>query len=160
LKVTDSMTFARNLLPDPVFFFENHGLTLKGPRAAKWKTTTCNFHGGSDSMRVNVATGAWVCMSCGEKGGDVLAYEIKDSGREFVDAAKALGCWVHDGRPPVQIKPSPLSPRLALSVMAFESTITAMAACNVANGVELTDIDRARLMVAANRINRLSEAFA
>lgn len=154
------MPFDRALLPDPAAYFENKGLTLKGPRSAKWKTTTCNFHGGSDSMRVNVATGAWVCMSCGEKGGDVLAYEIKDSGREFVDAAKALGCWVDDGRPPVATKPTPLSPRLALSVMAFESTLTAVAAGNVANGVTLTDADRARLMVAANRINRLVEAFA
>ena len=154
------MTFARNLLPDPVSYFENQGLILKGPRSAKWKTTACNFHGGSDSMRVNVATGAWVCMSCGEKGGDVLAYEIKAGGREFVDAAKALGCWVDDGRPPVQAKPTPLSPRLALSVLAFESTLTAVAAGNVANGVPLTDADRARLLVAANRINRLVEGFS
>jgi hypothetical protein len=154
------MTFDRTLLPDPTAYFENRSLTLKGPRSAKWKTTTCNFHGGSDSMRVNVATGAWVCMSCGEKGGDVLAYEIKDSGREFVDAAKALSCWVDDGRPQLQTKPTPLSPRLALSVMAFESTLAAVAAGNVANGVTLTDTDRARLMVAANRINRLVEAFA
>ena len=154
------MMFDRNLLPEPATYFESRGLTLKGPRTAKWKTTTCNFHDGSDSMRVNIATGAWVCMSCGEKGGDVLAYEIKDGGREFVDAAKALGCWVDDGRPPVATKPTPLSPRLALSVMAFESTLAAVAAGNVAHGVALTDTDRARLMVAANRINRLVEAFA
>ena len=154
------MPFDRTLLPDPVTYFENQGLPLKGPRSAKWKTTTCNFHGGSDSMRVNVTMGAWVCMSCGEKGGDVLAYEIKGSGREFVDAAKALGCWVDDGRPPVVTKQTPLSPRLALSVMAFESTLAAVAAGNVANGVTLTDADRARLRVAANRINRLVEAFA
>ena len=154
------MPFDRSLLPDPVSYFENQGLTLKGPRSAKWKTTTCNFHGGSNSMRINVASGAWVCMSCGEKGGDVLAYEIKDSGREFVDAAKALNCWVDDGRPQVHTKPTPLSPRLALSVMAFESTLAAVAAGNVAHGVTLTDADRARLMVAANRINRLVEAFA
>lgn len=154
------MPFDRTQLPDPATYFESQGLPLKGPRAAKWKTTTCNFHGGSDSMRVHVATGAWVCMSCGEKGGDVLAYEIKESGREFVDAAKALGCWVDDSRPQVATKPAPLSPRLALSVMAFESTLAAVAAGNVANGVTLTDADRARLMVAANRINRLVEAFA
>ena len=154
------MSFNRNALPSPVDYFEMQGMRLKGPHSAAWKTTNCNFHGGSDSMRVNVATGAWVCMSCGEKGGDVLAYEIAASGRDFVDAAKALGCWVDDGRPPVQTKPTPLSPRLALSVMAFESTLTAVAAGNVANGVTLTDADRARLMVAANRINRLVEAFA
>ena len=44
--------------------------------------------------------------------------------------------------------------------MAFESTLAAVAAGNVANGVSLTDADRARLMVAANRIHRLVEAFA
>ena len=153
------MPFDRNLLPDSVTYFENQGLVLKGSRSAKWKTTACNFHGGSDSMRINVSTGTWVCMSCGEKGGDVLAYEIKDGGRQFVDAAKALGCWVDDGRLQVQTKPTPLSPRLALSVMAFESTLAAVAAGNVANGVTLTDVDRARLIVAANRINRLVEAF-
>jgi hypothetical protein len=154
------MSFNRNVLPSPADYFELHGLRLKGPHSAKWKTTNCNFHGGSDSMRVNVATGAWVCMNCHVKGGDVLAYEMTASGRDFVDAAKALGCWVDDGRPPVQTKPTPLSPRLALSVMAFESTLAAVAAGNVANGVMLTDADRARLMVAANRINRLVEAFA
>ena len=153
------MTFDRNLLPDPTAYFENQGLILKGPPRAKWKTTACTFHGGSDSMRINVTSGAWVCMSCGEKGGDVLAYEIKDSGKEFVDAAKALCCWLDDGRPPVAIKPTPLSPRQALSVMAFESTVIAVTAGNVAQGVILTDADRARLMVAANRINRLVEAF-
>lgn len=153
------MSFDRTLLPDPGTYFENQGLILKGPRSAKWKTTACNFHGGSDSMRVNVATGAWVCMSCGEKGGDVLAYEIKAGGREFVDAAKALGCWVDDGRPPVKTKPTPLTPRLALSVLAFESTLTAVAADNLAYGVALTDADRARLRLAANRMNRLAEAF-
>ena len=154
------MTFDRNHLPDPVTYFENQGLILKGPRSAKWKTTTCNFHGGLDSLRVNIASGAWVCMSCGEKGGDVLAYEMKDGGKEFVDAAKALGCWIDDGRPPVATKPTPLSPRLALSVMAFESTLAAVAAGNMPNGVALTDTDRARLLVAANRINRLVEAYA
>ena len=154
------MTFDRTHLPDPATYFENQGLTLKGPRSAKWKTTTCNFHGGLDSLRVNIASGAWVCMSCGEKGGDVLAYEMKDGGKEFVDAAKALGCRIDDGRAPVTTKPTPLSPRLALSVMAFESTLIAVAAGNVANGVALTDADRARLLVAANRINRLVEAFA
>lgn len=154
------MSFDRNQLPDPVTYFEDRGLTLKGPRSAKWKTIACRFHGGSDSMRVNVATGAWVCMSCGAKGGDVLSYEMQSNGSEFIDAAKALGCWVDDGRLPATTKPTPLSPRQALSVMAFEANLTAVAAGNVANGMILPDADRARLMVAANRINRLVEAFA
>lgn len=151
------MGFKRDLLPEPVAYFEQQGLQLKGP--GKWGTTRCEFHGGSDSMRVNRVSGAWVCMSCGAKGGDVLAYEIQRHGTEFVAAAKALGAWVDDGRAPISTKPTPLTPRQALSVMAFESTLAAVAAGNIANGMSLTDADRARLMVAANRINRLVEAF-
>ena len=45
-----------------------------------------------------------------------------------------------------------LSPRLALSVMVFEARLAAVAAGNVADDFMLTDTDRARLMVAANRI--------
>lgn len=153
------MSFNRALLPDPTVYFEGRGLVLMGPRSSKWKTTRCEFHGGSDSMRINIATGAWVCMSCGAKGGDVLAYEINLEGRDFIDAAKCLGCWEDDGRPQVISRPTPLSPRMALSVMAFESTLAAVAAANVSNGVVLTDQDRNRLMLAANRINSLVEAF-
>ena len=153
------MGFDRNLLPDASAYFENQGLQLIGSTNAKWKTTACNFHGGSDSMRVHVASGAWVCMSCGEKGGDVLAYEIKDSGSEFVAAAKALGCWVDDGRPQRQVMPTPLSPRLAVSVMSFESTFVVVVAGNLINGKNPTGADLARLILATNRINRLAEAF-
>lgn len=152
------MSFDRNLLPEPISYFESKGLKMSGPARSKWKTTDCTFHGGN-SMRVNVTSGAWVCMNCGEKGGDVLAYEIKTSGNDFVEAAKHLGAWVEDGRQSVQQKPTPLSPRQALSVMAFEATLIAVAAGNVANGVSLTDVDQARVMVASNRITRLVEAF-
>ena len=154
------MAFDRNLLPDATAYFEEQGLKLAGPRRAKWKTTTCTFHGGSDSMRVNTSTGAWVCMSCGEKGGDVLAYEIAVTGADFVAAAKAIGAWVDDGKPYKPQKPTPLSPRAALSAMAFEATLTAIAAGNIAKGVLLTDADRSRLMTAAGRINRMVEVFA
>ena len=154
------MAFDRTLLPDATGYYEAQGLKLTGPRRAKWKTTTCNFHGGSDSLRVNTVTGAWVCMSCGEKGGDVLAYEIAVTGADFVAAAKAIGAWVDDGKPYKPQKPTPLSPRAALSAMAFEATLTAIAAGNVAKGVLLTDADRSRLMTAAGRINRMVEVFA
>jgi len=111
-------------------------------------------------MRIKVATGAFVCMNCGVKGGDVLAYEIKDTGRNFVDAAKALGCWVDDGRRQVKAKPTPLSPRAALEVLSFEATLAAVAAGNVANGIAMSDVDLSRLMICANRINRIAEGFA
>ena len=153
------MTFDRKLLPDPVSYFENQGLKLTGPRSAKWKTTACRFHDGSDSMRVNTASGAWVCMSCGVKGGDVLAYELAVTGADFIEGAKAIGAWIDDGRHHAPQKPTPLSPRAALSAMAFEATLTAIAAGNVAKGVVLTDADRSRLMQAAGRISRMVEVF-
>ena len=155
------MTLNRDLLPEPATYFENQGLKLSGPRSAKWKTTECRFHGGSDSMRVNTTTGAWVCMAgCGARGGDVLAYEMATGGLGFIEAAKALGAWVDDGKPPTQLKPTPISSRAALSVLAFEGTLTAIAAGNIAKGVNLTDADRARVPRAAGRINKIAEVFA
>ena len=153
------MSFDRTLLPEPTTFYENQGLKLTGPRSAKWKTTACIFHGGSDSMRVNTASGAFVCMSCGAKGGDVLAYEMQSTGADFVKAAKELGAWIDDGKPHTPHKAAPLGPRAALSVMGFESTLVAVAAGNIAQGVALTDVDRARLMTAVGRINLLVESF-
>ena len=154
------MPFDRNLLPDTTGYFEAQGLKLAGPRSAKWKTTACQFHGGSDSMRINTATGAWVCMSCGESGGDVLAYSMKLHGLEFVEAAKQLGAWVDDGKPQRPQKPTALPPRAALEVMARECNLVAVAAGNLAKGVILSDADRARLMVAAGRINGITGDFA
>ena len=69
------MTFIRENLPDPVTYFENEGLKLTGK--SKWRTTACNFHGGSDSMRINTESGGFCCMNCGFKGGDVLAYHMQ-----------------------------------------------------------------------------------
>ena len=154
------MPFDRHLLPDSTAYFEEQGLLLTGPRRAKWKTGECKFHGCSDSMRVNTSTGAWVCMSCGKSGGDVLAYEIAITGADFVAAAKAIGAWVDDGKPYTTPKPTPLSPRAALSALAFEATFVAVAAGNLAQGVVPTDADRSRLMLAAGRINRMVEVFA
>ena len=99
-------------------------------------------------------------MSCGEKGGDVLAYHQKLHGMEFVDAAKQLGAWVEDGKPHRPQKPTPLPPRAALEVIAFECNLVAIAAGNIAHGVLLTDADRARLMTANGRINRVVGDFA
>ena len=151
--------FDRRALPDPVSFFEAEGLKLTG--RGKWRTTECKFHGGSDSMRVNTESGAFACMAgCGARGGDVLAYHMAQHGLEFVEAAKALGCWVDDGRPPPQHKPSPLTPRQALEVVAVECNFVAVAAANLAHGVVLSQLDLHRLLIASGRIGRIAEVFA
>ena len=154
------MTFDRSLLPEPTHFYESQGLKLKGPRQSKWRTTECNFHGGSDSMRINVVNGAFKCMNCGASGGDVLAYQMANQGQDFINAAKALGAWFDDGHKPLRLKPTSLSPRMALEVLQFESLLTAVAAGNLANGCSLTDTDRARLRTCARRISRIAEDFA
>lgn len=151
--------FIKDRLPEPLPYFEAEGLTLQG--RGKWRTTSCNFHDGSDSMRINIASGAYVCMAgCGAKGGDVLGYHMAAHGLDFITAAKALGAWQDDGKPDRPHKPKPLPATAALQVLAFESTLTAIAAGNIAHGVQLTDIDRARLLVAHQRITAISEAFA
>jgi hypothetical protein len=110
-------------------------------------------------MRINLETGAWVCMSCGQKGGDVLAYEMASNGAEFVEACKAIGAWVDDGRSPTPTKPTPLSPRSALQALGFEAELVAIAAGNMAHGVQLTAKDTARLLLAGNRIITINEAY-
>lgn len=153
------MTFDRSKLPDPVSYYEGQGLTLQGHRNASWRTTECQFHGGSDSMRVNTKTGAWVCMACSAKGGDVLSHFMLSKGMEFVDAARALGAWTGCDSSEIQRKPSGLSPRAAMEVMSFEALIAAVAAANVARGVVLKERDLERLLLASNRITKLVEAY-
>ena len=154
------MSFLRDRLPDPVSYYEAEGLLLTGPRSAKWKTTRCEFHGGSDSMRINVASGAFKCMACDVGGGDVLAYHMQAYGLEFVDAARALDAWADDGKSYTPQKPTALTPRAALEVLGFESTIVAVAAGNLARGLVLHAADRARLLTCASRINRIVGDFA
>ena len=149
--------FLRERLPDPLTYFLGQGLQLTAK--GKWRTTRCEFHGGSDSMRINTVTGAWICMACGVKGGDILAFQMQLHNMEFVDAAKALGAWVDDGKPLQHQKPAPLPPRAALQVLAFEANLAAVAAGNVANGVRLSELDLARLLTASNRISRLAEVY-
>ncbi len=154
------MSFDRNLLPDPQSYYESLGLILKGPVRAKWKTTRCEFHGGSDSMRVNMSSGAFKCMACEVGGGDVLAYQMKSTGQGFVDAAKSLGGWVDDGKQP-QFKPraKTLSPTAALEVLGIEATVVTMVALDIAKGKPLDEVNKARLMLAAGRIHRIAGEY-
>lgn len=154
------MAFIRENLPEPMAYYEAQGLTMTGPRSSPWKTTRCVFHDGSDSMRIH-KRGAFVCMSCGAKGGDILAYHQAAHGLDFIDAVKELGAWVEDpSKPQAPRRPAPLPPVLAISVLAYECNLAAIAAANVANGVQLTDQDRARLLTASGRINHILGAYA
>jgi DNA primase len=152
------MSFQKHLLPTPISYFEEQGLKITGSRKSQWFTTECRFHGGSDSMRVNQASGRWVCMACDAKGGDLIAYEMQRTGDEFLDVVKRLGAWADDGQPSDYRKPAGLSPRLALQVLGIESNLVFIAASNIAKGKTLTQVDLERLLAAAKRIQFISEA--
>lgn len=148
------MGFNRALLPEPPAYAESRGIVFR-ERKGTWRTTGCPSHGGSDSMRMNTISGAWVCMSCGIKGGDVLAFEMMLTGAHFRTAAERLGAWIEDGKPAPR-KPTPLPARKALSVLHREALLVGIEACRVARG---ESVDRERLLVAAGRITKLAEAF-
>ena len=154
-----TMSFDRTKLPQPSEYFEGLGLAIHGPRNAKWRATECQIHGGSDSLRFNTESGGWLCMACGAKGGDVLAHHIQVTGSDFVTAAKALGAWMDDGKPAPSQKPSPLSYRQALALLAFEIAVAAMVATDVVNGRLISDEDALRIRQAAERITFVQEVL-
>lgn len=146
--------FIRERLPDPVSYFEEAGLTLRGP--GKWKTTRCEFHDGSDSMRVNSGTGGWVCMACGEKGGDVLAYTMRAQGLEFVEAARLLGAYVDDDKPNRGPgKPATLSARDSMEVISLSMLTALLVISDIRRGLIPTDSDWANFLDCAGRIEAL-----
>ena len=149
----------RDQLPDAVDYYSaTAGLKLIGAPRSKWKTTACEFHGGSDSMRIHMERGAFICMACGAKGGDVLAYHMAAHGLGFVDAAKALGAYQEGGKPAAAgLRPARIPARDLLKLVAFEISVASMVAADLAQGRTVSETDRDRLMTAAGRIGRVSE---
>jgi len=145
------MPLMRERLPEPQAYYESQDLVLLGKGA--WRTTRCAFHGGSDSMRVNIRSGAFVCMAgCGARGGDVLAYHMAAHGLAFVDAARALGAWEDDGNQFQRRRPTALPARDALAVLRADAMLIAVAAANLAAGVQLSEDDREALALATSRV--------
>lgn len=147
--------FVRDRLPDPAGYFESEGLKLTG--RGKWRTTRCDFHDGSDSMRINVESGGWICMSCGTKGGDVLAYQMQQHGQDFVTAAKALGAYVDDGKAyQWQDRPRRFSARDALDVVGVELLICVVVIADARKGITPNDNDWHRFLEAAGLVEAIA----
>lgn len=83
----------RSLLPDPIQFYAELGLTLtKG--SGPWRSALCPFHGDTrPSLRIHLEFGGFRCMSCGAKGRDVIAFLMKLQNLNFIQAVSALGAW-------------------------------------------------------------------
>ena len=89
----NSGRFDRSRLPAAIpYFTEREQLRLFG--RGIWRSARCPFHDDiQPSLRVNVDVGAFRCMACGAKGGDVVAFHMRRYGVRFIEAAKALGAW-------------------------------------------------------------------
>lgn len=149
--------FIRDRLPDPASYFESEGLTLNG--AGKWRTTRCEFHGGSDSMRVNTETGGWCCMNCGAKG-DLLGHHMQKHGLEFVEAARALGAYVEDNGPHRgSDKPLGLSAREAIQVASFELTVAMVVMADTRAGLIPSDDDWQRFIMCCARVEAVAAEY-
>lgn len=84
--------FLRSGLPTPITYYEKQGIQLKG--AGAWRDALCPFHPDTKpSLRINIEKGAYRCMACGARGGDVLAFHMHLHAMPFVAACKAIGAW-------------------------------------------------------------------
>lgn len=79
-------------MPPPGQYYRDQGLKLSGGGA--WKSAQCPFHDDtSPSLRVRIETGAFRCMVCGARGGDVLSFHMQRHRLPFIEAARDLGAW-------------------------------------------------------------------
>jgi DNA primase len=84
--------FDRTALPSALDYFAQIGNPLRGRGA--WRDAICPFHDDSrPSLRVHAQTGAFRCMVCGARGGDVLQFERLRANCNFIEAAHRLGAW-------------------------------------------------------------------
>jgi hypothetical protein len=139
--------FDRSRVPAWPEYADLVGLKLLG--RGVWRTTRCDVHGGSDSLRVNTETGAWVCMNCGAKGGDTLSHHMQVTGASFAVAAKALRCWVEGSNAPP--RPRAFSAADALAALHVDLHLCAVVLSAARRGELPTDADWQAFLGAAGR---------
>lgn len=85
--------FSRKDLPPAISYCESQNIKLIGH--GEWRHSFCPFHPDTKpNLRINIKRGAYRCMVCGARGGDVLSFHMHRYGLCFVDACKQLGVWV------------------------------------------------------------------
>lgn len=147
--------FNRDRLPTWPEYADREGLTLVG--RGRWRSLRCDFHDDSEpSLRVNIETGGWVCMACGERGGDALAHYMRRTGLDFAQAAQALGAWVEGGtdRPTTRR----LSARDALEALPVELGICCVVIADLRAGTVPNAEDWTRFLAAAGRVEFIAQA--
>jgi len=107
--MTFHSSYDRSAQPRPrEFYADQFGGRLPRESSSGWASFVCCFHQShgdgskrrSKSLRINLRVGNFVCMSCGVKGPDVLAFLMSRDGLDFKRAAQSLGCWRDGGLSP------------------------------------------------------------
>ena len=92
-------TLDRGSLPAPARYLREHGL-LAGKIRGESTAIRCPAHkGGTEahpSMLVSLVDGHFRCMTCGAKGGDIIALHRLLTGCGFVQAVRELGARLHE----------------------------------------------------------------
>ena len=150
--------FNRGRLPTWQAYADEHGLVLHG--RGKWLSLLCDFHDdGEPSLRVNTESGGWVCMSCGVKGGDVLAHFMLLTGLDFREAAQALGAWDASKERHTERAPRTLSAGDAMQVVVAELLISIVVISDIRKGLIPSDTDWQRFLQGAGRIEALAMEY-
>lgn len=89
------MNRARNVKSEvpPSSFYPAELPAMPPPRGGGWRDGgLCPFHADKQagSFRVNLDTGAFLCFSCGAKGGDIIAFVQQRDGLSFRDAVEKI----------------------------------------------------------------------
>ena len=127
---------------------------LRPSGAGRWRAC-CPAHGGSNPSSLSIGLGddGAVLLHCW--GGCDAEAVVASLGLELADLFPSRMSGAK--RPKHRHL---LTDRQALSLLADESNLVAVAAANVAHGIELTDVDRARVLQAAGRIAYLRDEVA
>ena len=153
-----SGAFNRDRLLDWPSYADSSGMQLLG--RGKWRNLLCDFHDDTEpSMRVNVESGGWICMSCGAKGGDVLDHHMQRTGVDFVAAARELGAWDEGKVRHTERKPRSLSASDAMQVVAQELLVLCIVIGDVRRGIIPSNVDWQRFLVGAGRVEALAMEF-
>jgi len=153
-----SGAFNRDLLPTWPDYADTIGAKLLG--RGKWRSMLCEFHADTEpSLRVNTQSGGWCCMSCGAKGGDVLAHYMQRTDAGFMEAAIGLGAWDATQVRHTERQPRALTPRDAMEVVARELLLLLVVIADIRSGVIPTDDDWQRFLLGAGRIESLAQEF-
>lgn len=143
-------------LPDSNHYYESLGLIFRSK--GEWMTTNCEFHGGSDSMRIH-KTGAFRCMNCGVHGGGVVSYHMQRFNIDFLQACRDLGISVGNStrRPPD--KPKPIPTTRAIELMSMEARIAWMLLAKIKAGKKLEDHEIESLKTSCKEIMNIAEIY-